>query len=48
MFDYIARVRDHARDYHLTLGQFHGFPDMIFVLMARIRSFKRVGAGVYF
>ena len=48
VFDDVARMRDHSWDNHLAFGQFHSFPDMILVLVARVRSFKRVGAGIYF
>ena len=46
MLDQHGRMADHARDQHLVLRQLGIPPDLPLVLVARVRRFERIGAGV--
>jgi len=41
MLDTVGRMRNHAGDKDLALGQFDLFPNGVFVFMPRVRSFDQ-------
>ena len=46
MLHQVGGVADRARYEDLPGGQLDAFEDMVFVFMARVRRFERIGAGI--